>query len=342
MSINIAHNGVYTFSNYKYPNGQVLNAYGTSNLANGRNVMLYDAVSGDKAQQWRVRYAGTNNGTKLYWMNCELGGVSTPYALDRFTGSSLKNNAHVYRTIESDASAADNLVYFQEYGTTGKVFIRLYSDGRALAAAANPNGTNGNNAPSALESAGNVYWKAYSSTDTAQVWTVTTISSGSDPTFTSMATTFPVASFYNSTNNSSYPLYVGECTWYCRGKFHQAHGIKNVCSGDAYAWKTNAIASGASRDTTSLTLRAQSVAVFGAGGSSPKGHVVFIESVSSSEVTWSDCNGSSNGGTLTYSNGQIEVPCSTLTGVTDGKKRTTPISTFKNMFGAGLVAIIYK
>ena len=344
MAILIKHNGVYRFTNYAYQtnsNGKdiVLNAYGTSNLANGRKVMLYELSTTDNAQKWRAMYAGKNGTDKLYWLNCELGGRGFPYALDRYMGSNLQNNADVYRAV--DSSAADQLVYFREQGSTGRVYIRLYANGYALTAAPNSSGVNGNNAPTSLTQAGNVYWAPYTGS-TAQQWEVTSVSTGADPTTTDRVTEFPVNAFYNSTYNGSYPNYVGECTWYCRGRFYEEHGIANCCSGDAYQWATGALASGVSRDTTSKTPRSKAVAVFGAGNGSTKGHVVFIESVSSSTVTWSDCNGTNGGNVFNYSNGEIEVRNSSLTNVRDGYKTTTERDDFANLFGSGLTAIIYK
>lgn len=344
MAILIKHNGVYRFTNYAYQTNSkgkdiVLNAYGTSNLANGRNVMLYELSTTDNAQKWRAMYAGKNGTDKLYWLNCELGGRGYPYALDRYMGSNLQNNADVYRAV--DSSAADQLVYFREQGSTGRVYIRLYANGYALTAAPNSSGVNGNNAPTSLTQAGNVYWAPYTGS-TAQQWEVTIVSSGTDPATANRVTEFPVSAFYNSTHNGSYPNYVGECTWYCRGRFYEVHGIANCCSGDAYQWATGALASGVSRDTTSKTPRPNAVAVFGAGNGSPRGHVVFIESVSNTKVTWSDCNGTNGGGVFEYSNGEIEVKNSSLTNVRDGYKNETERGNFGGLFGSGLTAIIYK
>lgn len=345
MAISIKHNGVYRFKNYAYQtntssgNTIVLNAYGTSNLADGRNVILYELSTSDAAQKWRAMYAGKNGTDKLYWLNCELGGRGYPYALDRFMGSNLTNNADVYRAV--DSSAADQIVYFREQGSTGRVFIRLYANGYALTAAPNSSGVNGNNAPTSLTQAGNVYWAPYTGS-TAPQWVVTTVSSGADPTTTNRATEFPADAFYNNVNNGSYPTYVGECTWYCRGRFYEEHGIKNCGSGDAYAWASCTLPSGVARNTTSKTPRSKSVAVYGAGGYSPSGHVIFIESVSTSSVTRSDCNGTNGGGIFEYSNGEIEVKNSSLTSVRDGYKTVTDKDKFASLFGSGLTAIIYK
>ncbi|MFA9381300.1 MAG: CHAP domain-containing protein [Acetanaerobacterium sp.] len=199
---------------------------------------------------------------------------------------------------------------------------------------------NGGNFPSTLTAKGNCYWKAYSSSDTAQLWTVETVSSGNTPDTANRATQFPVASYYNASNNGNYPNYVGECTWYCCGRFHEVCKIKNVGYGNAYEWVSCRLPDGVSRDTGNKTPRANSIAVFGAGGHSPMGHVVFIESVSGSTVTYSDANGANGGGTFAYSNGQIEVRNSQLTNVRDGYKTST--GSFRSAFGSGLTAIIYK
>lgn len=342
MAIPIKYNGLYRFRNVKFPGtgaGRVLNAYGTGTLANGRNVMLYTKDTGDTAQQWRAMYAGVdgdNDARTLYWLNCEMGGRKYPYALDRYTASP-KNNADVYRSV--DSSAADQLVFFTENGSTGQVRIRLYDGGYALTAASDADG--GNN-PSSLTAAGNCYWAPYNSSDTAQLWTVETVSAGAAPTTTDRATNFPSFSYYTAANNGSYPMYVGECTWYCRGRFHEIFGIANVGTGHAYQWATCSLPSGVSRDTSSKTLRKNSVAVFGANSTYAYGHVVFIESISGENVTYSDANGTTAGSTFSISNGQIEVRSSQLPSARDGYKITTNATAFRSLFGSGLAAVIYK
>ena len=116
----IRHNGLYRFRNAQYPgtgSGRVLNAYGTTSLANGRNVMLYTNDPNDKAQQWRAMYAGIDKSSNrtLYWLNCELGGRKYPYALDRLT-ISPENNADVYQSCDRTVKAWDQLVYFTDNG----------------------------------------------------------------------------------------------------------------------------------------------------------------------------------------------------------------------------------
>ena len=346
MSIAIKHNGVYRFQNYRYQTkgdnnkDLVLNAFGTNNLANGRNVILYELSTSDTAQQWRAMYAGKDGGKKLYWLNCELGGRSEPFALDRYMGSDLINNADVYKA--KNSSAADQLVYFEEVGNTGRVIIRLYYNDFALTAAPNNNGINGPESPIILSHAGNVYWEMYTNNDLTQEWIVTTVSAGEDPTTTDRATEFPAESYYTEANNSSFPDYVGECTWYCKGRFHEVNETVICCTGNAYEWETGNLGNAVVRDTTNKTLRENSVAVFGAGGSSNLGHVVFIESIEGDNVIWSDCNGTRVNNTFSYSNGEIEVRNSALSTARDGYKKTTPKSTFPSLFGSGLKAIIYK
>ena len=348
MAIAMKHNGVYRFINSKYPTAVIggttkalaLKSFGT--IANGRNVALNELSNTDTAQQWRTMYAGITGSTKLYWLNCELGGRKKPFALDRFTGSGLTNNADVYKAVDSDAS--DQIIYFTEVGTSGRVFIRLYGTSLALTAAS---AANGSASPASLTASGNCYWSTYSSTNTAQQWESVAVSAGADmPNDSNTATTFPVSYFYTAANNSLYPTYVGECTWYCCGRFYQAHSIKNVCVLTAYKWATGALPTGVSRQTKSgstyPTPRNNSVGVFGTSSTSPSGHVVFIESVSGQTVKWSDCNGSNSGGTFDYSNGQIEAYNTSLTGATDGRVQTSTLTAFQTKFGSGLQAVIYK
>lgn len=262
MAIPIKYNGLYRFRNVKFPgtgSGRVLNAYGTGTLVNGSNVMLYTNDANDTAQQWRAMYAGVdvdNNNCILYWLNCELGGRKDPYALDRFMGSP-KNNADVYLSWKS--SAADQLVFFTEKASTGQVSIRLYEGGYALTAASDANG--GNN-PSGLTAAGNCYWAPYNPSDTAQLWTVETVSAGSDPSTASRATAFPSNCYYDPVNNKIYPDHVGECTWYCNGRFFEVNNIANVGYGNANDWAYCEPPYNVDRDTDNLTLRDNSIAVF--------------------------------------------------------------------------------
>ena len=337
MAIPIKYNGLYRFRNVKFPgsgSGRVLTAYGSSPLSNGRNVILAEKNTSSTAQQWRAMYAGVfgyNDEYTLYWLNCEMGGRQNPFALDRFMGSP-QNNADVYQSKSS--SAADQLVYFTENGSTGQVRIRLFANGYALTAASDGTGS-GN--PTSLTATGNCYWKAYSASDTAQLWTVETVSAGAAPTASNRATDFPEGSYYTASNNESYPNYVGECTWYCRGRFHEIFGIKNVGSGSAYEWVDCALPAGVARDKNISVgaLRKNSVAVFGIGGASTSGHVVFIESVSGDNVTYSDVNGTNVGGTFSYSNGQIEVRNSQLPSANDGYKQTVTKTKFLTLFGNG-------
>ncbi len=336
MAIPIKHNGIYRFRNVKFPgtgSGRVLNAYGTSSLVNGRNVMLYTNTPSDDAQKWRAMYAGVNdkNGYTLYWLNCELGKRQDPFALDRFMGS-LKNNADVYRSWES--SAKDQLVYFTENGSTGQVRIRLYDGGYALTAVSDANG--GNNL-SSLTAAGNCYWAPYNPSDTAQLWTIETVSAGADPS-ANLATKFPASCYYNEAANNIYPNHVGECTWYCQGRFFEVNEVPYVGYGDAKTWKDCEFPDGVDCDTTNKKLRANSIAVFSGG---TYGHVVFIESVSGENVTFSEANFINYDSEFAISNGQIEVPNSQLLYASDGYKFTTTADKFRTLHGNTLTAIIY-
>ena len=354
MAIPIKHYGLYRFRNYDYNNGQVLNAYGSSSLANGRNVMLYTKDANDLAQQWRAMYAGKDGEHTLYWLNCVLGGMKEPYALDRFTGA-LRNNADVYKSINS--SAQDQLLYFTEEGDTERVYIHLYDkynsqDNPAdlvLAAAPNPNGVNGDNSPTSLTQAGNVYWSVYADGNPMQKWMVEEVSPGDDPDFNEMVTDFPYDKYYLEDMNSSYPNYVGECVWYCKGRFLEANGIANCCYGNAYEWETNPLVNEEKvgrevGNPDDITLRDKAVAVFGIGGVYTLGHVVFIEELSDGNVIYSHCNGVSLNNQLGISNGEIEVRNSIapFNEAQDGYKMSLKEDVFRHKFGSGLKAIIYK
>lgn len=326
------HDGVYRFKNVASTSGRCLSVSGT--IANGRNVILKTRNTSDNAQKWRVMYAGTHGGRDLYWINSELGGRSKPYALDRFMGTP-KNNADIYRSV--DSSAADQLVYFVE-DSNGYVTIRLYANGYALTAASDANGSS---SVSQLTDAGNCYWTT-STSSTTQKWVVETATVGSDPYYTKLATRFPSTAYYNATNNTSYPDYVGECPWYCKGRFFEVNEIPNVSSGDANEWLNNVLPDGCAKAVGKYTpLVPGSVAVFNNQGD--HGHVVFIESIrSDGKVVWSDCNGSTAGSTFAYSNGQIEVRgSSTLTSATDALIREDDEDDFRDKFG-DLSGIIYK
>lgn len=120
-------------------------------------------------------YAGMYEGHTLYWVNCQLGGLENPFALDRFTGV-LRNNADIY--MAKNSSAADQLIYFADTGIERCVYIHLYGktendnnpEDLVLTAAKNPDGINGNNAPTSLTQAGNVYWASYEAGNEAQQW----------------------------------------------------------------------------------------------------------------------------------------------------------------------------
>ncbi len=350
MAIPIKHNGVYRFHCVMSQNlgsRRVLNAYGTTSLANGSNVMLYTSDPNDKAQQWRAMYAGvdTKNGNrKMYWLNCVLGGRGDPLALDRYMGA-LQNNADVFLSWKS--SAKDQLVYFIERGDEDLVSICLYDGGYALTAASDANG--GNN-PSSLTAPGNCYWAPYDPSNIAQVWGVETVSAGENPTVVEQATAFRSENYYDEDNNKNYPDNVGECTWYCNGRFYEENKIKNVGTGNAVDWAARPIPEEVSRiDVSNITnvddiwntLREKSIAVF-SGGS--YGHVVFIErlAVGGKQVIFSEANVKKNGSEFELSNGQIEVRNSQLPNASDGYYIAATAKEFISLYGNKLIAIIYK
>lgn len=358
MAIPIEYYGVYRFRNYYYNNGQVLNAYGSSSLANGRNVMLYTKDENDLAQQWRAMYAGKYGEHTLYWLNCVLGGIKEPFALDRFTGA-LRNNADVYMAVNS--SAADQLVYFTKDSWTGAFYIHLYdlknsksvSSNLVLTAAPNPNGVNGNNSPTSLTQEGNVYWSLYADGNPMQRWMVEEVSPGAAPSTDNRATDFPYDKYYLEDMNSNYPNYVGECVWYCKGRFLEVNGIANCCSGHAYLWETNPLVDDSDEVKTlgrevgnpdDITLRDKSVAVFGRKNEDSYGHVVFIEELTETDVIYSHCNGTRLDDQLKIGNGEIEVPNSIapFKSAQDGRKLSLKKDKFRHNFGNGLRAIIYK
>lgn len=333
-----------------------MNAYGSSSLADGRNVMLYTYDANDKAQQWRAMYAGKYGEHTLYWLNCLLNEIEGPYALDRFTGT-LRNNADVY--MAETSSAQDQLVYFTEVSWTGAFYIHLYdlynsesaSSDLVLTAAPNPDGVNGNNSPTSLTQAGNVYWAKLIEGNVAQQWIISDVvdkDNGSEPKFNDMVTNFPYDKYYLNDKDSSYPSYVGECVWYCKGRFYEVNGIANCCKGHAYEWETSIhLAGGLERDVGQngeIELRPRSVAVFGKNTVYTLGHVVFIEEVDGENIAYSHCNCTKIGEIIRISNGEIEVPnpIVPLNKAQDGAKLYSNKNDFPTLFGSGLKAIIYK
>ena len=355
MAIPIEYYGVYRFKNYTYQNGQILNAYGSSSLANGRNVMLYTRDENDTAQQWRAMYAGKYGEHTLYWLNCVLGGIEKPFALDRFTGA-LKNNADVYKSVNS--SAQDQLVYFTKDSWTGAFYIHLYdlldSDSTpsnlVLTAAPNPNGVNGNNSPTSLTQAGNVYWSVYADGNPMQKWMVEEVSQGNAPFTNDRATDFPADVYYLRDKDRNYPNNVGECTWYCNGRFLEVNNAIPFCTGNAADWindnyDANVCSCDKDKPANEITLKNNSIAVFGSTAENPSsaGHVVFIESASAdgNTIVFSECN-RSVGGIFALSNCQIEVRNSDLPTATDGYKQTMSRANFNNLYGFALIGNIYK
>ena len=278
----IKHNAVYVFTNKLH--GGALNVYTSSTPSNGTNVCLYDLDTTDEAQQWRAVYAGVTDSEKvLFWLNTESGGTYSNYALDRYTGSSNLNNADVYRSSASDCSAADQLVYFFKV-RTDEYRIILYSNGYYLSA---NSGTNGN-----------VYWSPTSQAD-ASVWVVEeVIEEGVDVAELGTVTDFNANYYYMASGNSSYPNYVGECVWYCKGRAHEVTGEVCNITGNAKDWAENAENLGY---TVSTTPRANSIACFGGGS---YGHVVFVEDYVNGVIEYTDTNFYSG---TRLSNGQVDI-----------------------------------
>lgn len=304
--------------------------------------MLYTKDENDEAQLWRAMYAGKYGEHTLYWLNCMLGGMKEPFALDRFTGA-LRNNADVYKSMNS--SAQDQLLYFTEVGDTGRVYIHLYDkynsqDNPAdlvLTAAPNPNGVNGNNSPTSLTQAGNVYWSEYADGNPGQRWVVETKIEGESPYTIARATDFPYDKYYQHDANIFYPSFVGECTWYCNGRFLEVNETSNFCTGNAVSWATAELPSKLGRDTE---LREQSIAVFGPKDAADKrtaGHVVLIEYFNGDDVVFSECNY-----LATISNREIEVRNSLLPKAVDGYRQSKSRTEFKSLYGYEFLCVIYK
>ncbi len=317
--------------------------------------MLYTKDENDEAQKWRAMYAGKYGEHTLYWLNCVLGGIKEPYALDRFTGA-LRNNADVYKSMNS--SAQDQLLYFTEVGDTGRVYIHLYDkynsqDNPAdlvLTAAPNPNGVNGNNSPTSLTQAGNVYWSEYADGNPGQRWVVETKIEGESPYTIARATDFPYDKYYQHDANIFYPSFVGECTWYCNGRFLEVNNKIPFCTGNAADWiNDNYDASVCECDkgkpSNEIILKSKSIAVFGPTTENPStaGHVVFVESVSEdgNTIEFSECN-RTVGGKFALSNKQIEVRNSELKAAMDGCKQTMSRSDFNKLHKFALIGDIYE
>lgn len=304
--------------------------------------MLYTRDENDTAQQWRAMYAEKYGEHTLYWLNCVLGGMKEPYALDRFTGM-LKNNADVYKSVNS--SAQDQLVYFTEAYGVNAIYIHLYNiydsetspSNLVLTAASNPNGVNGNNSPTSLTQAGNVYWSEYADGNPGQRWVVETKIEGESPYTIARATDFPYDKYYQQDKNIFYPDFVGECTWYCNGRFLEVNEMSNFCTGNAVSWATADLPSALGRDTE---FKEQSIAVFGpkdAADGRTAGHVVFIEYFNGDDIVFSECNYLAK-----ISNGEIEVRNSLLPNAVDGYRQTKSREEFKSLYGYKFLCVIYK
>ena len=325
MAIPIRHTGIYRFINNAYSNYS-LNAYTSSTASNGTNLCLFPSNSSDTAQRWRALYAGTkSDGKQLFFLNLIANGTDygNNMALDRNSGATNTNNAQTYQSVYNPSSGIygnagkDQLVYFEDRGTN-LVSIRLFSDNRALTAN-NPGTVTNGTSNGSITAAANVHWAAYSTTNTSQVWSVAQVSAGTSPT---AVTTFPEASYFNATNNSNFPLYLGECVWYVKGRYRERRNKNFPITGNAnQLWDA---ANGVM--TRSATPIANSVACWNGGG---YGHVAFVESYNSStqEVSYSQAN--FDVGAI-LSNGQIQI----VPAGADGRLQTKSRTAFEGMYGS--------
>ena len=175
-------NKEYYFISKEYSN-MVLNVYGTSSVANGRNVCLYekDENGEDKMQLWKYQY-DSGYGNRLHCVQ------NTDYVLDRSSGmtNSCANNAHTYK--KDLTGAAESAVTFVAVsGETNVYRIRLtnrVNNEFLFLTAANNNGTLPASAitSSNLTTANkNVYWAAEAASGAAyrkQCWEAEEYTSG--------------------------------------------------------------------------------------------------------------------------------------------------------------------
>ena len=175
-------NKEYYFISKEYSN-MVLNVYGTSSVANGRNVCLYekDENGEDKMQLWKYQY-DSGYGNRLHCVQ------NADYVLDRSSGmtNSCANNAHTYK--KDLTGAAESAVTFVAVsGETNVYRIRLtnrVNNEFLFLTAANNNGTLPASAitSSNLTTANkNVYWAAEAASGAAyrkQCWEAEEYTSG--------------------------------------------------------------------------------------------------------------------------------------------------------------------
>lgn len=298
---NFLHTGIYRFQSNAY-SGYSLNAYTSGAASNGTNVCLFPSSSSDTAQQWRVIYAG-NDGTNkpLFFLNLIANGTGygNNMALDRNTAATNKNNAQTYTSVSPTLAGNDQLVYFTDRGTN-LVSIRLFSDNRALTANAPGTTTNGTSNGSSTAAA-NVHWATYNSSSSNQIWRVVAHNTSSGVSISNLnsVTKFPASAYYNASNNSNFPQYLGECVWYVKGRYKEVKGVKCPYNGNANAFYGQA----ASNNKSSSDAKAGSIACWNGGG---YGHVAFVESVDSTgtKITYSQANWDSG---ATLSNGQPQI-----------------------------------
>lgn len=138
----------------------------------------------------------------------------------------------------------------------------------------------------------------YSSTNTGLKWTFYPAYTLNESVIT-YNTAYDDGSFDNS--------YVGQCTWYCRGRAMEKLGVSADIPGDAMYWYNNA-----TNFSRGSTIRANSIAVFTGG---PHGHVIFVEYIEGSTVYYTEANADDND---VYNAG------------VDGILKSAPISSFTN------------
>ena len=175
-------NKEYYFISKEYSN-MVLNVYGTSSVANGRNVCLYekDENGEDKMQLWKYQY-DSGYGNRLHCVQ------NTDYVLDRSSGmtNSCANNAHTYKK-DLTGAAESTVTFVAVSGETNVYRIRLtnrVNNEFLFLTAANNNGTLPASAitSSNLTTANkNVYWAAEAASGAAyrkQCWEAEEYTSG--------------------------------------------------------------------------------------------------------------------------------------------------------------------
>ena len=283
-----------------------LNLYSAGNTADAMNVVLYTPDS-TKEQKWLFL------DSRLYIQ------TNLQYCLDRYNlpTSSSHNNADIYK-----ASAKEDINQMVEIVPSGGCYkIKLLGQEIYLTAQSD---VNGSSAGKTVTASGNVYWSAPVSGN-QQLWDFEEVQAASDsqtkPPLSGQATVFPAASFYNAANNPLCSAYVGECTWYCLGRAHEAKGVRGLPISNAKKWYDQAKSAGFKVTTSSDDPIADSIAVWTKG---TYGHVAFVESVRNGIVYFSEANWYASGDPR-LSNKAVKTP---PTG-TDGQIKSASIASFK-------------